>query len=315
MRRVVDKSMLGRAWVVATSNDGTIGADNLVKNILVARGIVDAASQARFLNPCIKDYMPDPSVLRDMDVAARVIADSILRGDKIAIYGDYDVDGITSTAICIKSLRALGVDCMWHLPTRDGEGYGLNPHAIDEIAAAGVKLMITVDCGISGAADVAHASEIGMQVVVTDHHSPDATLPAAAAVVNPKRVDDTSGLSYLAGVGVAFMTMVAVRRELKNRNLSSDMRARVDKLDLMEFMDLVALGTICDTMPLMGLNRAFVATGLKILEQKKSGAAHVDGGGRYQTCVGVCGGVRVGAASECSRASGFGHTSVGIVVD
>lgn len=270
MRKVVDKSMLGRAWMVATSSDDAIGADNLVKKILATRGIVDVADQERFLNPSIKEYMPDPSVLRDMDVAAREIADSILRGDKIAIYGDYDVDGITSTAICVKSLRALGVDCMWHLPTREGEGYGLNPHAIDEIAAAGAKLMITVDCGISGTSDVAHAYEIGMQVVVTDHHSPDAVLPAAAAVVNPKRVDDTSGLSYLAGVGVAFMTMVAVRRELKNRDLSPDMRARVDNLDLMEFMDLVALGTICDTMPLVGLNRAFVATGLKILDKKKN---------------------------------------------
>lgn len=270
MRKVVDKSMLGRAWMVATSSDDAIGADNLVKKILATRGIVDVADQERFLNPSIKEYMPDPSVLRDMDVAAREIADSILRGDKIAIYGDYDVDGITSTAICVKSLRALGVDCMWHLPTREGEGYGLNPHAIDEIAAAGAKLMITVDCGISGMSDVAHAYEIGMQVVVTDHHSPDAVLPAAAAVVNPKRADDTSGLSYLAGVGVAFMTMVAVRRELKNRDLSPDMRARVDNLDLMEFMDLVALGTICDTMPLVGLNRAFVATGLKILDNKKN---------------------------------------------
>ena len=270
MRKVVDKSMLGRAWMVATSSDDAIGADNLVKKILATRGIVDVADQERFLNPSIKEYMPDPSVLRDMDVAAREIADSILRGDKIAIYGDYDVDGITSTAICVKSLRALGVDCMWHLPTREGEGYGLNPHAIDEIAAAGAKLMITVDCGISGTSDVAHAYEIGMRVVVTDHHSPDAVLPAAAAVVNPKRADDTSGLSYLAGVGVAFMTMVAVRRELKNRDLSPDMRARVDNLDLMEFMDLVALGTICDTMPLVGLNRAFVATGLKILDKKKN---------------------------------------------
>ena len=270
MRKVVDKSMLGRAWMVATSSDDAIGADNLVKKILATRGIVDVADQERFLNPSIKEYMPDPSVLRDMDVAAREIADSILRGDKIAIYGDYDVDGITSTAICVKSLRALGVDCMWHLPTREGEGYGLNPHAIDEIAAAGAKLMITVDCGISGTSDVAHAYEIGMQVVVTDHHSPDAVLPAAAAVVNPKRADETSGLSSSAGVGVAFMTMVAVRRELKNRDLSPDMRARVDNLDLMEFMDLVALGTICDTMPLVGLNRAFVATGLKILDKKKN---------------------------------------------
>lgn len=270
MRKVVDKSMLGRAWMVATSSDGAVGADDLVKKILVSRGLVDALAQQKFLNPSIKEYMPNPSVLRDMDMAAHVIADSILRGDKIAIYGDYDVDGITSTAICVKCMRALGVECIWHLPTRDGEGYGLNQNAIDEILTSGAKLMITVDCGISGGADVAYARSHGLKVVVTDHHSPDAMLPDADAVVNPKRADDTSGLTYLAGVGVAFMTMVALRRELKSRKLSNDMRARVDALDLMQYLDLVALGTICDTMPLVGLNRAFVATGLKVLGLRKN---------------------------------------------
>ena len=270
MRKVVDKSMLGRAWMVATSSDGAGGADDLVKKILVSRGLVDALAQQKFLNPSIKEYMPNPSVLRDMDMAAHVIADSILRGDKIAIYGDYDVDGITSTAICVKCMRALGVECIWHLPTRDGEGYGLNQNAIDEILTSGAKLMITVDCGISGGADVAYARSHGLKVVVTDHHSPDAMLPDADAVVNPKRADDTSGLTYLAGVGVAFMTMVALRRELKARKLSNDMRARVDALDLMQYLDLVALGTICDTMPLVGLNRAFVATGLKVLGLRKN---------------------------------------------
>jgi len=262
--------MLGRAWMVATSSDGAVGADDLVKKILVSRGLVDALAQQKFLNPSIKEYMPNPSVLRDMDMAAHVIADSILRGDKIAIYGDYDVDGITSTAICVKCMRALGVECIWHLPTRDGEGYGLNQNAIDEILTSGAKLMITVDCGISGGADVAYARSHGLKVVVTDHHSPDAMLPDADAVVNPKRADDTSGLTYLAGVGVAFMTMVALRRELKSRKLSNDMRARVDALDLMQYLDLVALGTICDTMPLVGLNRAFVATGLKVLGLRKN---------------------------------------------
>ncbi|MBQ2859460.1 MAG: single-stranded-DNA-specific exonuclease RecJ, partial [Alphaproteobacteria bacterium] len=150
-------------------------------------------------------------------------------------------------------------DVIWHLPTREGEGYGLNNEAIDEIANSGVRLLITVDCGISGVGEVAHAHARGLRVVVTDHHSPDNVLPDADAVVNPKRVDDTSGLTYLAGVGVAFLTLVAVNRELKSRGLG------LDNSELMNFMDLVALGTICDTMPLIGLNRAFVATGLKVL--------------------------------------------------
>lgn len=156
--------MLGRAWVVAAypgaENNGldiTADTDSLLRNILVGRGITTDAAREKFLNPSIKECMPDPSVLRDMDTAAAVIADAIETGDKIAIYGDYDVDGITSTAIFVKYLRAIGADVIWHLPTREGEGYGLNIAAVEEIAAAGARLLITVDCGISGVAEVQRA--------------------------------------------------------------------------------------------------------------------------------------------------------------
>lgn len=273
MRKVVEKSMLGQAWAVATypsENGESSSIDNLLQNILISRGITDMAEMEKFLNPCVKDYMPDPSVLKDMDAAARIIADSILNKEKIAVYGDYDVDGITATAIFVKYLRALGVDVVWHLPTREGEGYGLNVWAIDEIYKSGAGLIITVDCGISGLAEVEHAKLLGMKVVVTDHHSPDATLPNADAVINPKRNDDTSGLIYLAGVGVAFLTIVALRRELRNRNLPQDLSLRVSDTNPMNYLDLVALGTICDTMPLIGLNRAFVATGLKVLDLRNN---------------------------------------------
>ncbi|MBE6460413.1 MAG: single-stranded-DNA-specific exonuclease RecJ [Alphaproteobacteria bacterium] len=256
--RIVEKSMLGKAWVLADGIDN-VNSDDLVKKILAGRGISDEAEVKRFLNPSIKEYMPNPSVLTDVDVAARIIADAVQRREKIAIYGDYDVDGITSTAIFVKYLRAINADVIWHLPTREGEGYGLNNEAIDEIANNGARLLVTVDCGISGVGEVAHARARGLRVVVTDHHSPDNVLPDADAVVNPKRVDDTSGLTYLAGVGVAFLTLVALNRELKSLGLG------LDNSELMNFMDLVALGTICDTMPLIGLNRAFVATGLKVL--------------------------------------------------
>ena len=260
--------MLGRAWAVAAYLGQDVGdrrADNLLQNILIGRGITNMADMEKFLNPSVKEYMPDPSVLRDMDVAAALIADSVLNHEKIAIYGDYDVDGITSTAIFVKYLRALGADVMWHLPTREGEGYGLNTDAIDEIVSSGAKLLITVDCGISGRDEVAYAINHGMRVVITDHHSPDTELPAANAIVNPKRADDTSGLSYLAGVGVAFLTLVALRRELKSRQTTPEMTAALRDTNLMNYLDFVALGTICDTMPLIELNRAFVATGLKVM--------------------------------------------------
>ena len=265
MRSIVEKSMLGKVWAV--SDEYNLVSDvndtkNLVRDILASRGVIGDDAVGRFLHPSIKEYMPDPSVLKDMDKATRVIADSICNNEKIAIYGDYDVDGITSTAIFVKYLRGLGADVSWHLPTREGEGYGLNIAAVEQIAQSGVGLMITVDCGISGNAEVARAKELGLKVVVTDHHSPDAVLPDADAVVNPKRVDDTSELSFLAGVGVAFLTLVSLNRELKNRNFFNENRPQVN---LLNYMDLVALGTICDTMPLIGLNRAFVATGLKVM--------------------------------------------------
>ena len=263
MRKIVDKSMLGKAWVAEYESFDDNG--DLIGKILANRGMLSDDDVKMFLNPSIKEYMPNPSVLKDMDVAARIIADAVENNQKIAIYGDYDVDGITSTAIFVKYLRALGVNVVWHLPTREGEGYGLNIAAVEELCADGVKLIVTVDCGISGVQEVAHAKKLGMKIVVTDHHSPDVVLPDADAIVNPKRVDDTSGVTYLVGVGVAFLTLVALNRELKSRNLSQDFVARLAEVNLMNYMDLVALGTICDTMPLIGLNRAFVATGLKVM--------------------------------------------------
>ena len=265
MRKIVEKSLLGKAWTVSDEynlNRDLNDTDNLVKNILVVRGISGDVAVDRFLHPSIKEYMPDPLVLKDMDLATNIIADAICAGEKIAIYGDYDVDGITSTAIFVKYLRSVGVDVSWHLPTREGEGYGLNISAVEQIAKTGVGLMITVDCGISGIKEVDKAKEFGLKVVITDHHSPDACLPNADAIVNPKRADDTSDLSYLAGVGVAFLTLVSLNRELKKRGFFDGGKPQIN---LLNYIDMVALGTICDTMPLINLNRAFVSTGLKVL--------------------------------------------------
>lgn len=248
--------MLGKAWV-ALNDSITDTDDDLINNILKSRGIVEKEDIENFLNPSWKPCMPDPFVLQDMEKAINIIADSVCNHEKIAIYGDYDVDGITSTAVFVKYLREAGVDVCWHLPTREGEGYGLNIDAIDELAQSGVDLLISVDCGISGIQEVKHAKELGLKVVITDHHSPDNVLPEADAVVNPKRQDDTSGLTYLAGVGVAFMTLIALNRELRIRKFFEK--------DLNYYLDLVALGTICDTMPLIGSNRLLVKKGLEIM--------------------------------------------------
>jgi len=270
MKKLVEKSMLGQAWVL---NDGidfnaaTDIKDDLVKSILARRGVVDSKDIEKFLSPTIKEYMPDPFVLRDMERASKIIADAVRKQKKIAVYGDYDVDGITSTAIFVKYLRALGVDVVWHVPTRDGEGYGLNIAAVDDLVACGAQVLITVDCGISCITEIQHAKDCGMTVVVTDHHSPDNVLPNADAVVNPKRIDDESGLTYLAGVGVAFLTLVAVNRELRN-TLDDARNELLSKINLMDYLDLVALGTVCDTMLLVGLNRAFVSAGLKVLDAR-----------------------------------------------
>lgn len=265
MRKIVEKSILGKVWAVLDDynlNQDFKDADALVRAVLVSRGIKTDAEIEKFLNPSVKEYMPNPSVLRDMDTATKIIADAICANQKIAIYGDYDVDGITSTAVFVKYLRDLGVDVSWHLPTREGEGYGLNTAAIEKIVKDGVNLLITVDCGISGLDEVKLAKELGLRVVITDHHSPDNVLPVADAVINPKRKDDTSGLDFLAGVGVAFLTLVSLNRELKNRNFFNENRPPIN---LLNYVDFVALGTICDTMPLIDLNRAFVATGLKVM--------------------------------------------------
>ncbi|MBO7508829.1 MAG: single-stranded-DNA-specific exonuclease RecJ [Alphaproteobacteria bacterium] len=282
MRKIVEKSVLGRAWVVADDEISPFTSeDDLLQKILIGRGIA-ADMVSRFLNPTIKDYMPDPFVLQDCARAVDIIAESVRAGEKIAIYGDYDVDGVTSTAIFVKYLRDVGANVVWHLPTREGEGYGLNPEAVRELYDSGVNLIVTVDCGISGLAEVELARSLGMKVVVTDHHSPDETLPNANAVVNPKRSDDNSGLDYLAGVGVAFLVLVALNRELK-KSSDSDLVARANGVNLLTSLDCVALGTICDTMALVDLNRAFVATGLKVLNLRQNlglrtlmDVAHVD---------------------------------------
>ena len=263
----VQKSVCGRAWRDRLDERGSARAlsmtqrhnvSELLARVLAGRD-VPIDDVAEFLDPTVRRLMPDPDVLTDMPAAASRIADAVEKGEQIAIFGDYDVDGATSAAVLAKFLRAAGRDPLIHIPDRLFEGYGPNTPAVESLAERGAKLLVTVDCGTTSIEPLTRARELGLDTVIIDHHQADEALPPAVAVVNPNRLDDLSGLGYLAAVGLVFLTVVAVNRELRRRGFWHVLRPEPDLLD---FLDLVALGTVADVVPLKGLNRAFVAKGL-----------------------------------------------------
>jgi len=234
----------------------------IIARILTARGIHSNAIQS-FLNPTLRDLMPNPFELFDMQKAARLLADEIISQPQtptIAIFGDYDVDGATSSALLVRYLRFFAIEPLVHIPDRIKEGYGPNAPSLLSLKEKGAKIVITVDCGTLAFEPIAAASAAGLQVIVIDHHKGDAVLPDAFAVVNPNRFDETSEHTMLAACGVTFLFMAAVNKLLKD--------AGVKTPDLLQFLDLVALGTICDVVPLEKANRAFVRQGLKIMASR-----------------------------------------------
>jgi single-stranded-DNA-specific exonuclease len=237
---------------------------DLLARVLAGRG-VEIEEALGYLDPTVRALMPDPSSLLGMDAAAARIADAAMRGETVAIFGDYDVDGATSAATLARFLRFAGIDPIIHIPDRLFEGYGPNVDAIRGLAARDATLLITVDCGTVSHEPLAEAARLGMATIVIDHHLADETLPPALAVVNPNRLDDLSKLGHLAAVGLVFMTVVAVNRELRRRGFWHAARPEPDLLDL---LDLVALGTVADVVPLKGLNRAFVAKGLLAMRRR-----------------------------------------------
>ena len=234
--------------------------------MLAGRGVTADEAPA-FLDPTLKSLMPDPSVLTDMEPLAARIADAIAAGEKIAIFGDYDVDGATSAALMARFLRAQGIDPSIYIPDRLFEGYGPNPEAMRGLAEADNRLVIAVDCGTSSFEALETARGLGLDVVVIDHHQTGAELPPATALVNPNRQDDLSGLGHLCAAGVTFLAIVAINRLLRQRGWYGAGRSEPD---LLQWLDLVALGTVCDVVPLVGLNRAFVAKGLKTLDSRRN---------------------------------------------
>jgi single-stranded-DNA-specific exonuclease len=270
----VENSATGRAWRDRLDERGAARAlaiaqrhevPELLARILAGRN-VEADAVDAFLDPTIKRAMPDPNVLTAMPEAAARIADAMTRGESIAIFGDYDVDGATSAAVLARFLRLGGVEPIIHIPDRLFEGYGPNVEAVRALAARGATLLVTVDCGTTSIEPLSQAKALGMDVVVIDHHQADEVLPPALAIVNPNRRDDLSGLGYLAAVGLVFMTVVAVNRELRARGFWTEARPEPD---LLSYLDDVALGTVADVVPLIGLNRAFVAKGLLVLRRRE----------------------------------------------
>jgi single-stranded-DNA-specific exonuclease len=238
----------------------------LLGRVLAARGVgLDEVPVA--LDPSIKALMPDPSTLRDMDIAAARLADAVARRESVAIFGDYDVDGACSCALLARFLAAHGLRPRIYIPDRMTEGYGPNAAAIEGLARDGATLIVTLDCGTTSIEALAAARPLGVDVVVVDHHQADERLPEVAALVNPNRQDDVSGLGHLCAAGVTFMLLVAVARELRRRGHGGGAPAPID---LLEMVDMVALATVCDVVPLQGLNRAYVARGLEVLRRRRN---------------------------------------------
>lgn len=268
----VATSLTGRQWALAPVDERLALAiaqrhalPDLLARILAGRGLaLDAVGD--FLEPSLRTQMPDPDALRDMAAAAERIAAAVMQGESIAIFGDYDVDGATASALLRRQLEALGGTVTVYIPDRMTEGYGPNPDAVARLRAGGASLLITVDCGTTAHAALAAAAEASFDTVVIDHHEAEEALPPALAVVNPNRLDEAGGLGDLAAVGVTFLVAVAINRALRRAGWF-DSRPEPD---LRGLLDLVALGTVCDVVPLRGLNRTLVAQGLKVMGRRRN---------------------------------------------
>ncbi|MEK6747566.1 MAG: single-stranded-DNA-specific exonuclease RecJ [Pseudomonadota bacterium] len=265
-------SATNRLWQLREVDERLVAAivrehdlPEIIARVLVARGIaIDSVED--FLNPTLRNFLPDPSHLLDMDKAAKRVADAVTSKEKIAIFGDYDVDGATSSALLARYFRALDISPILYIPDRMKEGYGPNEAALRSLHVQGVSLVITVDCGTLAFEPLAAARVMGMDVIVVDHHIGEARKPEALAIINPNRLDETSQHRQMAAVGVAFLLLVAVNRELRGRGFF----AGRSEPDIKQWLDIVALGTVCDVVPLTGVNRALVAQGLKIMAGRRN---------------------------------------------
>ncbi|MBX3594728.1 single-stranded-DNA-specific exonuclease RecJ [Sphingomonas sp.] len=267
----VHSSILGQPWrwrgLAADARDPGFAPDDLVTQLLLTRGCPREELEAHRA-PSIREFMPDPSIFRDMDRAAKRIADAVQQGENVTIFGDYDVDGATSAALLIRLLRDLGLSPDAYIPDRLMEGYGPSGEALVRLKQAGADLIVTVDCGAMAFDAMAEAKAAGAEVIVVDHHKCASQLPEAVALVNPNRLDEEEGRAHghLAAVGVAWLLGAALVRTLRTRGWF----AQRPEPRLLDLLDLVALGTVADVAALRGLNRAFVAQGLKVMGQRRN---------------------------------------------
>ncbi|MCW6510257.1 single-stranded-DNA-specific exonuclease RecJ [Lichenifustis flavocetrariae] len=268
----VDRSFLGAAWRARLDPAGQThalalaqhhGLTDLLARVLAGRGVTVETCQGH-LQPTLRALMPDPDTIVDMPVAVDRLARAVTTGETVAIFGDYDVDGATSAALLGSFLRRAGLHPLIHIPDRITEGYGPNEAVIGRLAAQGVTLLVTVDCGTGSPGPLAAAKALGLDTVVIDHHRAASALPPAVAIVNANRQDDLSGLGHLCAAGMVFMVLVALSRRLRQQGFWAGRPAP----DLLADLDLVALGTVADVVPLTGLNRAFVTQGLAVMRDR-----------------------------------------------
>jgi single-stranded-DNA-specific exonuclease len=264
----VERSVTGQPWRWRREPDPSLAMDALVDELLLARGVV-RDDLPRHRDPRIRDFLPDPSCFRDMDKGAQRLANAIQKGETVAIFGDYDVDGATSAAVLVLLLRRLGAEPIIYIPDRLMEGYGPSGKALVELKARGAALAICVDCGAQAFEALEQAHAAGLDVIVVDHHQCASLLPVAHALINPNRLDESeegAAHGHLAAVGMAFLLGVALLRELRSRGFFGT-TAEPKILDL---LDLVALGTVADVARIKGLNRAYVTQGLRIMAARQN---------------------------------------------
>jgi single-stranded-DNA-specific exonuclease len=269
----IERSLTGRRWAerladerIALAMAQRHGLPDAICRLLAARE-VDLEGVPDFLEPTLRKFLPDPSHLKDMDLAVERLVRAVQQGERIVVFGDYDVDGATSSALLLRFFRAIGGNIGVYIPDRRKEGYGPNAPALLKLREEGASVVVTVDCGVTAYEPLTEARKAGLDVVVIDHHQAELALPEAFAVVDPNRIDDQSPHKQLAAVGVAFLLCVGINRALRAAGWYGDARPEPD---LRQWLDLVALGTVADVVPLTGVNRALVRQGLAVMQQRRN---------------------------------------------